>query len=121
MPNHIHAIVEINVIGDTHGRAHLHDNVFSQDHIHNTTDKPLSVEHTDVPEFKGANEDVPQINQSSLKNHPPGRLPGSISSFIAGFKPAVNSEIDDYIDLHNLNIPKFHRNNHFFNPITMTI
>ena len=42
------------------------------------------------------------------------RKPKSISSFVAGFKSAVNSKIDDYIDDYKLNIPKFNRNNHFF-------
>jgi len=44
------------------------------------------------------------------------RLPKSISSFMAGFKSAVNSKIDDYIDDHKLNTPKYNRNNHFFQP-----
>jgi putative transposase len=44
------------------------------------------------------------------------RLPKSISSFIAGFKSAVNSKIDDYIDANNLDIPKYNRNNHFWQP-----
>lgn len=44
------------------------------------------------------------------------RKPQSVSSFIAGFKSAVNSKIDDYIDEHQLNIPKYNRNNHFFQP-----
>jgi REP element-mobilizing transposase RayT len=43
-------------------------------------------------------------------------LPKSISSFFGGFKSAVNSKIDDYIDEHQLNIPKYNRNNHFFQP-----
>lgn len=42
------------------------------------------------------------------------REPTSISSFIGGFKSAVNTKIDDYIDQHSLNIPKYNRNNHFF-------
>jgi REP element-mobilizing transposase RayT len=42
------------------------------------------------------------------------RLPKSISSFIAGFKSAVNTEIDNYIDDNKLKIPKYNRNNHFF-------
>ncbi len=53
---------------------------------------------------------------SSLPPTPFYRLPKSISSFLAGFKSAVNSKIDDYIDQHNLNIPKYNRNNHFFQP-----
>jgi len=44
------------------------------------------------------------------------RLPKSISSFMAGFKSAVNIKIDDYIDAHHLDIPKYNRNNHFFQP-----
>ena len=46
----------------------------------------------------------------------PHRMPKSISSFIAGFKSAVNSKIDDYIDQNNLKIPKYNRKNHFFQP-----
>ncbi len=42
------------------------------------------------------------------------REPKSISSFMAGFKSAVNTAIDNYIDEHQLNIPKYNRNNHFF-------
>jgi REP element-mobilizing transposase RayT len=42
------------------------------------------------------------------------RLPKSISSFMAGFKSVINSKIDDYIDDNQLNIPKYNRNNHFF-------
>ena len=55
-------------------------------------------------------------NDFSIKRNMPIRLPKSISSFIAGFKPAVNSQIDNYIDEHHLKIPKYNRNNHFFQP-----
>jgi REP element-mobilizing transposase RayT len=44
------------------------------------------------------------------------RKPKSISSFVAGFKSAVNCRIDDYIDELNLSIPKYNRENHFFQP-----
>jgi len=53
-------------------------------------------------------------SQSILQSQTFHRLPKSISSFLAGFKSAVNSEIDDYIDENDLNIPKYNRNNHFF-------
>jgi len=53
---------------------------------------------------------------STIKRNPPIRLPNSISSFVAGFKSAVNTKIDDYIDEQNLQIPKYNRNNHFFQP-----
>lgn len=42
------------------------------------------------------------------------RKPKSISSFIAGFKSTVISKIDDDIDQRGLTIPKFNRNNLFF-------
>jgi REP element-mobilizing transposase RayT len=51
-----------------------------------------------------------------IKRNPAIRLPKSISSFIAGFKSAVNTKIDNFIDLHQLSIPKYNRNNHFFQP-----
>ena len=35
---------------------------------------------------------------------------------MAGFKSAINSKIDNFIDENNLNIPKYNRNNHFFQP-----
>lgn len=97
MPNHLHAIVEIynenrgdenttNV--ETHGRA------------------SLRVERNEPTN--------PEL--SSIKRNPPIRLPKSISSFMAGFKSAVNTKIDDYIDVNQLKIPKYNRNNHFFQP-----
>ncbi len=42
--------------------------------------------------------------------------PKSISSFIAGFKSVINSKIDDFIDNNNLDIQKYNRKNHFFQP-----
>jgi REP element-mobilizing transposase RayT len=35
---------------------------------------------------------------------------------LGGFKSAINSKIDDYIDEHQLPIPKYNRHNHFFQP-----
>lgn len=73
MPNHIHAIIILNDIGnnantaETHGRA------------------SVSV-----------------------------RRPKSISSFVAGFKSAVISAVDDFIDEQALDIPKYNRRNKFW-------
>jgi len=39
------------------------------------------------------------------------RKPKSLSSFIAGYKSAATTKIDDFIDLHNLPIEKYNRNN----------
>jgi len=44
------------------------------------------------------------------------RKPKSISSFIGGYKSSINTKIDNYIDEHYLDIPKYNRNNHFFQP-----
>ncbi len=88
MPNHLHAIVVLNQ-PDT-GRAAV------------------------IVETHG---------RASLQSPPPPppspdfiRKPKSISSFIAGFKSAVNTKIDDYIDEYQLGIPKYNRDNHFFQP-----
>lgn len=62
------------------------------------------------------NESSLKNNDLNIKNNPFIRLPKSISSFIAGFKSSVNTEIDNYIDQNQLNIPKYNRNNHFFQP-----
>ena len=62
------------------------------------------------------NESSLKNNDLNIKNNPFIRLPKSISSFIAGFKASVNTEIDNYIDQNQLNIPKYNRNNHFFQP-----
>jgi len=35
---------------------------------------------------------------------------------MAGFKSAVDTKINDYIDDHELQIPKFNGNNYFFQP-----
>jgi REP element-mobilizing transposase RayT len=63
------------------------------------------------------------LKQNEYRCHPGSnfhqpfiRKPKSVSSFIAGFKSATNSKIDDYIDEKQLNIPKYNRNNHFWQP-----
>lgn len=82
MPNHIHAIIILNDIGnnanivntaETHGRASVHHD-----------------------------------------GQMPYRRPKSISSFVAGFKSAVISAVDDFIDEQALDIPKYNRRNKFW-------
>jgi len=103
MPNHLHTIVEIyngidsNV--ETHGRASLPIDGRASLPIDGRASLPI--EPIDD-----------QLELSSIKQNPPIRLPKSISSFIAGFKSAVNTKIDE----HQLNIPKYNKNNHFFQP-----
>jgi REP element-mobilizing transposase RayT len=58
----------------------------------------------------------PCVSTLPIKRNPAIRLPKSISSFIAGFKSAVNTKINDFIDQQKLSISKYNRNNHFFQP-----
>jgi hypothetical protein len=51
-----------------------------------------------------------------IKRNPTVRLPKSISSFMGGFKSAVNTEIDNYIDENGMFMIKFNKHNHFFQP-----
>ena len=100
MPNHLHAIVKLrtNNIVDTNGRSYLQ--YYQQYQQYQQRQK-----HAD-------------LSNQSANNHQKLfiRKPKSISSFIAGFKSAVNSKIDDYIDENNLDIPKYNQKNHFFQP-----
>ena len=103
MPNHLHTIVEI----------------FNENRDDTTRDDTTVETHGRVSLPQSGitlNNEILQI-----KRNPPVRLPKSISSFIAGFKSVVNTKIDDFIDEQNLPLPKYNRNNHFFNPITTTI
>jgi REP element-mobilizing transposase RayT len=134
MPNHLHAIVEIQnknrgkmidggtTVGDTtdggttdggttvggttvetHGRASLRMDQRSDQRMDQRSDQRMDQRSDDH-----------QLRET--KRHPPVRLPTSISSFIAGFKSAVNSKIDDFLDEKQSEIPKYNRNNHFFQP-----
>lgn len=61
----------------------------------------------------------PQFHQNdnqTIKRNPPVRLPKSVSSFMAEFKSALNTKIDEYIEAHQFNKPKYNKTNHFFQP-----
>lgn len=93
MPNHIHAIV---VLNKSEIGIDSHDSHDSHVETHGRASLLPITETTTKPKFI--------------------RKPKSISSFFAGFKSAVNSKIDDYIDIQKLDIPKYNKNNHFFQP-----
>ena len=86
MPNHIHLII---ILENTDIPVDTHDRAYQQQQD-NKTEK--------------------------IKINRPIRQPKSISSFFAGFKSAVNTKIDDFIDENRLKIPKYNRHNHFFQP-----
>ncbi len=98
MPNHIHCIVEIDTKNDSGGDI-------VESYGRTILQYPDSTNNPDLSD-----------NLKTIKCNMPVRLPKSISSFIAGFKSSVNSKIDDYIDNHQLDIPKYNKNNHFFQP-----
>ncbi|WP_163411228.1 transposase [Flavobacterium ajazii] len=98
MPNHLHMIVEICHTGnESNDLIDNGDNV--QPHGYDVEPNGRAV-----------------LQWQSIKPNRPVRLPKSISSFIAGFKSGVNTKIDDYIDEHHLPIPKYNKQNHFFQP-----
>lgn len=102
MPNHIHAMVEI--------KNPLYD-------VKTNIANPVVGKSNNDAEPNGRL--ILPISPNGLpviKRYQPIRLPKSISSFIAGFKSAVNTKIDDYIDENKMDIPKYNRNNHFFQP-----
>jgi hypothetical protein len=71
-----------------------------------------------IPLKTNDNPTIESIYNATIKKkrNPPIRLPKSISSFIAGFKSAVNTQIDNFIDEQKLPVRKFNRKNHFFQP-----
>jgi len=95
------------------------DTIDSTDSPVETDGRPSLREYNGRPSLQQRKNDDRgnDILANNTKNQPNFiRLPKSISSFIAGFKSAINSKIDDYIDENNLDIPKYNRNNHFFQP-----
>jgi REP element-mobilizing transposase RayT len=133
MPNHLHAIIILNTnepslkngnettnsneskienVIETHGRASQRENIEGRaSQRANIEDRLSQSENNNNP-----TNAVIIKNNSDSKNQSLIRLPKSISSFIAGFKSSVNTEIDNYIDKNKLNIPKYNKNNHFFQP-----
>ncbi len=120
MPNHLHAIVKLikpidemdvddrNVDGDDHN-VDAHDrNVETHGRASLQSLQSLQSPQPEQP----AQPDQPG-NSTHQRLH---RQPKSISSFIAGYKSSINTKIDDYIDEHQLNIPKYNKENHFFQP-----
>ncbi len=105
MPNHLHAIVEIN------NSVAARDVAVRNMNLHDVDTREVDTREVDTPSV-----DTNEHPRQAIKRNPPVRLPESISSFIAGFKSSVNSKIDDYIDEKQLKIPKYNRNNHFFLP-----
>ncbi len=86
MPNHIHAIIKLD-------KVELDE-----------MESPISMDEMFL------------VNNFFSKPAEFRMRPKSISSFVAGFKSAVNTAIDDFIDKNGLKSDKFNRLNHFFQP-----
>ena len=121
MPNHLHAIVilekteneRLNGFHETNDPVDSHD---SHD-PHVETYGRASLQPTPQPPPPNpAHQSIPSPKKQTTPQTTLVRKPQSISSFIAGFKSVINSKIDDFIDEHNLDIPKYNRKNHFFQP-----
>ena len=125
MPNHLHAIV---VLNDTGEKSSCCMNNANDMNDLNKTDVTDVTHMMDVMDVTHVTHVTHVTNVTNVETHGRASLqstkkptertlirkPKSISSFIAGFKSATNSKIDDYIDEHHLNIPKFNKNNPFF-------
>lgn len=112
MPNHLHSIVEIrNTRRDTRPCVSIPNQI--NDNAVNT--RPcVSIPNQINDGVDNAGDTRPCVSTLPITRNPPIRLPKSISSFIAGFKSGVNTKINDFIDQQKLSIPKYNRNNHFF-------
>ena len=96
------------MIAETHGRASVRE-------IQSNGIQSNEIQSNGI-QSNGIQSDGIQSDGIKIIRNSPIRLPKSISSFIAGFKSSVNSKIDDYIDDNQLTIPKYNKNNHFFQP-----
>ena len=130
MPNHLHALIKLeknggcnqmniaNVPNDSDGshdgRSHdgrSHDGRFHDGRFHVETHGRAS------PHAKtGENRRKPDNPTKTGENRITQRKPKSISSFIGGYKSAVTSEIDDFIDDNNIQVQKYNRNNKLWQP-----
>jgi len=100
MPNHLHAIIVLKK-PETENNNKLIGSDGSDGEAHGRALQP-------------PNQSANQSGFLPIKPNLPIRKPKSISSFFAGFKSSVNTKIDDYIDNHKLDIPKYNKKNNFF-------
>lgn len=108
MPNHLHAIVILDNQNDENAHGTIHGAHGMAHGAHGTHVETHGRASLPQPPPSQPPPQSPQSRSTFI------RKPKSISSFIAGLKSAINTKIDDYIDEHRLNIPKYNKNNHFF-------
>ena len=103
MPNHLHAIVELVIPQDDGGKK---DDLDFNVETYGRTSLP----HAHSQKHKN------QTNPSRDSKGSFQRQKKSFSSFIAGYKSAVLTKIDDFIDDHQLSLSKFNRANPLWQP-----
>ena len=127
MPNHLHAIIIIknksdkikgNIKSIDNGFIRNDENGFNRNDdgfIRNDENGFIRNEETHGRASQPTDQTDQYDPNNPTINHNTGfklyRQPKSISSFIAGYKSAVTTKIDDFIDLHQLKTPKYNRNN----------
>ena len=136
MPNHFHAIVILRNIEDERLQnfGSIKSNTLDNRDVDGKTDRSVDDGGTnrsiDDESIRSIDDGVDTDGRPYLHHHhyhhhhyhhhnrnQPQyliRMPKSISSFMAGFKSGVNSKINNFIDQNHLDMPKYNRNNHFF-------
>ena len=110
MLNHLHAILIIKHPKDDIGNNSGNDagNDDGNEIGNDDGDDDWNVQTHGRVSLSSPNAQSPNAQSPNAHLHRP---PKSISSFMAGFKSATTSKIDDYIDLHHLSIKKFNQKN----------
>ncbi|MCF8309365.1 MAG: hypothetical protein K9I68_10185 [Bacteroidales bacterium] len=126
MPNHLHAIIILKKSGKTgsNGSGGLgYLNELDSDELDfkglnfNGLDSNVETHGRASQRSSESRSSESRSSESQSSRNPSFyREPQSISSFIGGFKSVINTKIGDYIDENQLDIPKYNRNNHFFQP-----
>ena len=109
MPNHWHALITLNPTVDTHGRAYQNDEKNQNDETVDTHGRAYQNDENK----KSENEKITDTHDRAYLQYRkmPVRKPKSISSFVGGYKSAVISKVDDFIDELQLPIEKYNRFN----------
>lgn len=133
MPNHLHAIVVISkkcsfrpedkYTGgfpvETQADRSLDKKQEDRSHVETPMDISLIETQEDISHVE-TQADISLVEthgRASLQDSNQSKIyrkPKSLSSFISGFKSVVTTKVDDFIDLHNLQIEKFNRKNKFW-------
>lgn len=111
MPNHLHAIVIINTRNAKENNESDINKIITAGIGQNANGYGQNVETYDRTSLRRLQYNHSNRIQLSRKSPLFQRKPKSISSFVAGYKSAVITSIDNYIDTYNLPTGKFNTQN----------